>query len=238
MMYGEAQLRDSPPTRKTIGIRSGHPIASEYCSDQIAKEESIRRPSMETRQRNRSTWTSEANEWTIGPGMAATSSKKHLTRRPNTTCGCCRSSAIGSRFLICAPSSRKSTVACHPMESGWRTFRMRRGALKCTCGPSLPRLRDGRFRSPAASCHSWSPNGKELYYLTGSEKAVDTWNMMSVTIKTEPRFEAGIPAAIFDMRLAPNAWFDVSRDGTFPDPGEGPTLRTRRSRSWSTGPPR
>jgi eukaryotic-like serine/threonine-protein kinase len=58
----------------------------------------------------------------------------------------------------------------------------------------------------------WRRDGKELFYIAGDGK------VMAVDVKTAPRFEAGIPHALFDSRMwTPNAFglvpYDVTPDG-------------------------
>ena len=58
----------------------------------------------------------------------------------------------------------------------------------------------------------WRRDGKELFYIAGDGK------LMAVDVKTAPRFEAGIPHALFDSRMwSPNAVavfrYDVTPDG-------------------------
>ena len=57
----------------------------------------------------------------------------------------------------------------------------------------------------------WSRDGKELYFVSPDEK------MMAAPVKTEPKFEAGVPKPLFKVRLsrAMDAWFDVTKDGRF-----------------------
>jgi eukaryotic-like serine/threonine-protein kinase len=72
-------------------------------------------------------------------------------------------------------------------------------------GNKIKVSRDGGERS------IWSRNGKELYFVSPDEK------MMAVSVKTGPRFESGVPKALFNVRLsrAMDAWFDVTKDGRF-----------------------
>jgi Tol biopolymer transport system component/predicted Ser/Thr protein kinase len=60
----------------------------------------------------------------------------------------------------------------------------------------------------------WRGDGKELFYLASDGK------LMAVEVKTSPRFEAGIPRALFAPRItggigmaAPGSRYAVSRDG-------------------------
>jgi Tol biopolymer transport system component len=57
----------------------------------------------------------------------------------------------------------------------------------------------------------WSRDGKELYFVSPDER------MMAAPVKTGPRFEAGVPKALFKVRLsrAMDPWFDVTKDGRF-----------------------
>jgi Tol biopolymer transport system component len=57
----------------------------------------------------------------------------------------------------------------------------------------------------------WSRDGKELYFLSPDEQ------MMAAPVKTEPKFEAGVPKSLFKVRLsrAMDAWFDVATDRRF-----------------------
>ena len=57
----------------------------------------------------------------------------------------------------------------------------------------------------------WSRDGRELYFMSADSK------MMAVKINTAGgKFQASVPQALFDVRLAPNnPNFDVSKDGRF-----------------------
>ena len=50
----------------------------------------------------------------------------------------------------------------------------------------------------------WSPNGEELFYLSGS-------TMMAVSVELEPTFRAGTPRPLFDGQYA--EYYDVTPDG-------------------------
>ncbi len=56
---------------------------------------------------------------------------------------------------------------------------------------------------------AWSSNGKELFFRGGDGK------MMAAEVKGGAKFEASVPKPLFQMRSAPNGWFDVSKDGRF-----------------------
>jgi hypothetical protein len=79
----------------------------------------------------------------------------------------------------------------------------------------------------------WSPNGRELFYLSGDR-------MMAVDISMSPGFKAGAPRALFEGRYlrSPNgvAAYDVAADGRFlmvqplhPDP---PTNQIQIVLNW------
>jgi hypothetical protein len=53
----------------------------------------------------------------------------------------------------------------------------------------------------------WSRDGKELFYIAGDNK------IMAVEVKTGAKFEHGLQKALFPIRTAPSARFEVSRDG-------------------------
>jgi Tol biopolymer transport system component/predicted Ser/Thr protein kinase len=58
----------------------------------------------------------------------------------------------------------------------------------------------------------WSRDGKELFYISADEK------MMAVELKAGPKFDAGVPKPLFDVRtdLTPfGSGYDVSKDGRF-----------------------
>jgi hypothetical protein len=58
----------------------------------------------------------------------------------------------------------------------------------------------------------WSRDGKELYCVAADKK------MTAVTVKTGPKFDAGVPKPLFDVRtdLAVfGAGYDVANDGRF-----------------------
>jgi serine/threonine-protein kinase len=56
----------------------------------------------------------------------------------------------------------------------------------------------------------WSRNGKELFFVSADNK------MMAVDIGASGgKLEAGIPRALFDVRLTTLQGFDVSKDGKF-----------------------
>ena len=69
----------------------------------------------------------------------------------------------------------------------------------------------GRWQvSTAGGYHPrWRRDGKELFYLSEDRK------MMSVEIKTQPAFEAGVPKALFEAQIANlgPSLYDVSADG-------------------------
>ena len=62
----------------------------------------------------------------------------------------------------------------------------------------------------------WSRDGKELYFIDPGRR------MMAVEIGAGPKFQAGVPKALFATRLAlgPNTTFDVSKDGRFLVPNQ------------------
>ena len=39
--------------------------------------------------------------------------------------------------------------------------------------------------------------------------------MMTVEIRAGAKFDFGVPKALFEVRMEPAAWFDVSKDGKF-----------------------
>ncbi len=56
----------------------------------------------------------------------------------------------------------------------------------------------------------WRRDGKELFYIATDGK------LMAVDVKTSPQFEAGVPKALFDARIAGGPiyfHYDVSADG-------------------------
>ncbi|HYV62106.1 MAG TPA: protein kinase [Bryobacteraceae bacterium] len=55
----------------------------------------------------------------------------------------------------------------------------------------------------------WSRDGKELYFIGTDQK------MMTVEIRAGAKFDFGVPKALFEVRMEPAAWFDVSKDGKF-----------------------
>jgi hypothetical protein len=62
--------------------------------------------------------------------------------------------------------------------------------------------------SGGGSAATWSRDGKEILYVGSDGK------LMATAVKTTPDFEAGVPAPLFDARLAvgPGRQFDVSSD--------------------------
>jgi Tol biopolymer transport system component len=60
----------------------------------------------------------------------------------------------------------------------------------------------------------WSRDGKELYFISADSK------MMAVEIRSGSKFDAGVPKALFDVRMDGGAWFDVSKDGKFLIPSQ------------------
>jgi hypothetical protein len=44
--------------------------------------------------------------------------------------------------------------------------------------------------------------------------------MMAVEIRSGSKFDAGVPKALFDVRMDGGAWFDVSKDGKFLIPSQ------------------
>jgi hypothetical protein len=60
----------------------------------------------------------------------------------------------------------------------------------------------------------WSRDGKELYFLSLDQK------MMAAEVRTVPgkngvTFERSVPKPLFDVKIAPDGWYDVSKDGNF-----------------------
>jgi hypothetical protein len=58
----------------------------------------------------------------------------------------------------------------------------------------------------------WGRDGKELFYVSADAK------MMAVRVKAGPKFDAGVPKPLFDVRtdLTPfGSGYDVSKDGRF-----------------------
>jgi serine/threonine protein kinase/Tol biopolymer transport system component len=54
----------------------------------------------------------------------------------------------------------------------------------------------------------WRRDGKELFYRSAENK------IMAVSVRLDPTFQAGSPAALFSVRPPPNRWgYDVSADG-------------------------
>ena len=71
----------------------------------------------------------------------------------------------------------------------------------------------GKWQISLSGGHNpvWSRDGKELFFISADNK------MMAVGIKgTAGKLEAGVPQALFDVRLGfGNASFDVAKDGKF-----------------------
>jgi eukaryotic-like serine/threonine-protein kinase len=66
-----------------------------------------------------------------------------------------------------------------------------------------------RIRVSTGGAHGlrWSRDGRELLYLAADRR------MMSVPVKTSPSLELGAPTALFELKGADWAGFDVSSDG-------------------------
>ena len=71
-------------------------------------------------------------------------------------------------------------------------------------------VENGGFRRTEGRKPVWNPNGRELFYRSGTK-------MMAVDITTQPVFDAGKPRELFPDDYVPhptaNANYDVSRDG-------------------------
>jgi len=78
----------------------------------------------------------------------------------------------------------------------------------------------------------WGRDGKELYYLA------EDGMMMAVEVKAGPKFDAGIPKPLFNVRWS-GAGYDVGKDGRFliPVPVEqgGVTLPINVVINWLAG---
>jgi hypothetical protein len=65
----------------------------------------------------------------------------------------------------------------------------------------------------------WSRDGKELFFIGADRKlmAVDVKSRASkdTSGKDVATFEAGVPKPLFETRLSPGAWYDVSKEGRF-----------------------
>jgi Tol biopolymer transport system component len=58
----------------------------------------------------------------------------------------------------------------------------------------------------------WSRDGKELYFISADGK------LMAAEVRGGSNladFNAGVPKPLFDVRISPNDWFDVGKDGRF-----------------------
>jgi Tol biopolymer transport system component len=53
----------------------------------------------------------------------------------------------------------------------------------------------------------WSRDGKELFYVSGANK------IMAVEVKSDGKFEYGVPKVLFGVHMPPTGLFDVTRDG-------------------------
>jgi Tol biopolymer transport system component len=66
-----------------------------------------------------------------------------------------------------------------------------------------------RVSTRGANSPRWSPDGRELFYLSGD------LDLVSVPVRTSPSLELGVPKPLFRIKgRSPWLGFDVSADGT------------------------
>ena len=76
----------------------------------------------------------------------------------------------------------------------------------------------------------WSPDGRELYYLTRADREI---TVMAVTVETEPSLRLGNPETLFQGTYIPGAW-DIHSDGRFlmiKTPFRGPLAKSETEES-------
>src|SRR5262249_21424034 len=61
----------------------------------------------------------------------------------------------------------------------------------------------------------WSRDGKELYFFSADQKMMAVEVKPGTAQKGPAKFEAGVPKALFDVRIDAATTFDVGKDGRF-----------------------
>ena len=113
--------------------------------------------------------------------------------------GCCRWTGTGSQGLICRVRSTKLRDSFRRTAAGWPTPRTSRAGRKSMCSPFPPRAASGRSRRLVVCNRGGAEMGRSCSILLGR-----TENLMAVEVKTGAKSEAGIPRALFKLRVLPS----------------------------------
>ena len=117
-------------------------------------------------------------------------------RRPALICGSYRSQERKGRFRSCRRSSTSARVGSHRTGSGSPTPPMSRERGRFMCRAFPLQAASGRCRPTAEAQPQWRRDGKEIFYLSPDRK------LMTVDVQGNgPTFEAGVPKAMFELRI-------------------------------------